>query len=263
MPTLRVDGVRVTVGPGATVLVAARAAGAEIPTLCHHDGLETWGGCRLCLVEITKEGWTGLPKIVTSCNYPAEDGLVVQTNGERVLATRRTVVDLLLARCPATPLVQKLARSHGIEATSYEVNPEPTDCVLCGLCTRACDRMGVSAIASVSRGITRSVAPPFDRPPVDCVGCLACAEICPTGHIEWTEAGGRRTVWGRVFEMAPCEGCGRPHVTVAQAAWAREHGTAAQDLRLCDACKREQLARTFGALSRGEPLRAETAAAGV
>ncbi len=259
MPTLRVDGVRVTVPAGATVLAAARAAGVEIPTLCHHEGLEAWGGCRLCLVEIRKPGWTGPGRIVTSCNYPAEDGLVVRTSGERVVATRRVVVDLLLARCPETPLVQRLAREHGIEETSYEVNPEPTDCVLCGLCTRACDRMGVSAIASVSRGASRAIAPPFDQPPPDCIGCLACAEVCPTGCIAWSEAGGRRTIWGRVFEMLRCEGCGRSHLTDAQAAWARAHGAAEQDLRLCDACKREQLGRTLRAVSRGETVVAQVA----
>ena len=259
MPTLRVDGVRVTVPAGATVLAAARAAGVEIPTLCHHEGLEAWGGCRLCLVEITGEGWSGPPKIVTSCNYPAEEGLIVRTGGERVVATRRVVVDLLLARCPDTPLVQELARKHGLEGTSYEVNPDPTDCVLCGLCTRACDRMGVSAIASVSRGASRAIAPPFDQPPPDCIGCLACAEVCPTGCIAWSEAGGRRTIWGRVFEMLRCEGCGRSHLTDAQAAWARAHGAAEQDLRLCDACKREQLGRTLRAVSRGETVVAQVA----
>lgn len=252
MPTLRVDGVTVRVGDGETLLAAARAAGAHVPTLCHHDGLEAWGGCRLCLVEITREGWSGVPRIVTSCNYPAEDGLIVRTSGERVVATRRVVVDLLLARCPDTPRVRELAREHGIETTSYEVNPEPTDCVLCGLCTRACDRMGVSAIASVSRGIGRTVAPPFDQPPPDCIGCLACAELCPTGHVAWREEGGRRTIWGRVFQMRRCERCGEPHLTDEQAAWARQHGAAEQDLRLCDACKREQLARTFRALAQGE-----------
>jgi NADH dehydrogenase/NADH:ubiquinone oxidoreductase subunit G len=257
MPTLRVDGVKVQVPDGATVLAAARAAGAPVPTLCHHEGLEAWGGCRLCLVEIVKEGWTGPPRVVTSCNYPAEEGLIVRTTGERVVATRRVVVDLLLARCPDTPLVQRLAREHGIEATSYGVNAEPTDCVLCGLCTRACDRLGVSAIASVSRGVGRTIAPPFDQPPPDCIGCLACAGICPTGHIEWEETGERRTIWGRAFELQRCEGCGRPHVTVEQAAWARRHGAADQDLRLCDACKREQLARTLRAISRGEPVTAD------
>lgn len=254
MPTLRVDGVGVQVRDGSTVLDAARAAGAEVPTLCHHAGLEAWGGCRLCLVEISRPGWAGPPKIVTACNHPAEEGLIVSTSGERVVATRRVVVDLLLARCPETPLVRRLAREHGIEATSFEVNPEPTDCVLCGLCTRACDRMGVSAIASVSRGIGRAIAPPFDQPPPDCIGCLACAEVCPTGHIAWQEAAGRRTIWGRVFEMRRCEACGRPHVTLAQAAWAAGRGAAEQDLALCDACKRERLAATFRALSQGERL---------
>ena len=250
MPTLCVDGRTVTVGEGTNLLTAARAAGASIPTLCHHEGLEPWGGCRLCMVDVTKAG--GEPKTVAACLFPAEDGLVVQTTTPRVLATRRVVVDLLLARCPETPLVQDLARQHGIEETSFQVNPEPTDCVLCGLCTRACDAMQVSAIASVSRGAGRTIAPPFNQAPPDCIGCLACAEICPTGHITTSEEHGVRRIWGRTFEMKRCRDCGRPHVTLAQVAWAEARGAASRDFELCDSCKRAELARTFRSVVNGE-----------
>jgi formate hydrogenlyase subunit 6/NADH:ubiquinone oxidoreductase subunit I len=94
--------------------------------------------------------------------------------------TRRVVLDLLLARCPEAPLIQRLASEHGIEQTSYVPNPEPTDCIMCGLCTRVCDHIGVSAISSVNRGTGSEIAPPFHEPPPDCIGCLACAAICPT-----------------------------------------------------------------------------------
>jgi NADH dehydrogenase/NADH:ubiquinone oxidoreductase subunit G len=248
MPTLRIDGQTVRVPEGASLLAAVRASAAHVPTLCHHDAVEAWGGCRLCLVDVTKESWNGDVRMVTACLYPADDGLIVRTATPRVVATRRVVIDLLLARCPETPLVQKLAREYGIETSSYDVSPAPTDCVLCGLCTRVCDRVGVSAISSVSRGTGRTIAPPFDQPPPDCIGCLACAEVCPTGHIRSGSGGGTRTIWGRAFEMQRCERCGAAHVTVAQVAWAESRGLAARDFRLCDACKRRELARTFVAL---------------
>lgn len=251
MPTLQIDGKTVRVPAGASVLAAARAAGARVPTLCHHEAVEDWGGCRLCLVDVEKAGWKGEARMVTACLYPAEDGLTVRTATPRVVATRRVVIDLLLARCPATPLVQELAQEYGIEKTSYQVNPEPTDCVLCGLCTRVCDRMGVSAIASVSRGGGRAIAAPFDAPPPDCIGCLACARVCPTGHIRWTEGEGKRTIWARAFDMVSCAGCGTPHVTREQAAWAVARGADSRDVQLCDACKRRELAHTLAAL-RGE-----------
>lgn len=260
MPTLRVDGRTVRVDEGASLLSAARAVGARVPTLCHHDAVEPWGGCRLCLVEVSRPEAPEKARMVASCLYPAEEGLVVRTSSPDVVAARRVVVDLLLARCPTTPVVQRLAHEHGIEQSSYEVSAEPTDCVLCGLCTRVCDVVGVSAIASVSRGTGRTIAPPFDAPPPDCIGCLACAEVCPTGHIRASEEDGRRTIWGRTFEMARCARCGAARVTLAQAAWQAARGLASRDFELCDACKRREFARTLSALA-GERDAAETRSA--
>ncbi len=249
MPTLRVDGRTVRVPDGAYVLEAARAAGVQVPTLCHHPALEPWGGCRLCMVEVRKDTWNGSRRLVAACMYPAENGLVVETANERVQATRRVVLDLLLARCPDTPLVQKLAREHGIDRTSYQVSATPTDCVLCGLCTRVCDHIGVSAIASVSRGAGREIAPPFRQPPPDCIGCLSCAEVCPTGHIHAETTNATRTIWGRTFQMMTCRDCGRAHITRAQAERERvHHDVPIEDFELCDACKRRELAATAGTL---------------
>ncbi|MCP4900316.1 MAG: 2Fe-2S iron-sulfur cluster binding domain-containing protein, partial [bacterium] len=153
MPTLTVNGKKVTVAEDAYVLDAACAAGEHVPTLCQFDALEPWGGCRLCVVDMWREGWDDdWYKMVTACNHPVEEGMRIFTDTARVNETRRVVLDLLLARCPETPLIQTLASEYGIEATSYEPNPEPTDCILCGLCTRICDHIGVSAIASTNRG---------------------------------------------------------------------------------------------------------------
>jgi NADH dehydrogenase/NADH:ubiquinone oxidoreductase subunit G len=250
MPTVTVNGIKVTVADDAVILDAARAAGAHVPTLCQFDGLEPWGGCRLCVVDMWQQGWDeDWFKMVTACNHPVADGMRVLTHSERVIETRQVVLDLLLARCPETPLIQRLAREHGIERTSYERNPEPTDCILCGLCTRVCDHIGVSAIASVNRGWGREIAPPFNQPPPDCIGCLACAEICPTDCIRYSEAAGVRRIWERDFEMLRDPATGEAVITKAQAAhFAKRSGVPASYFETSDASKRREMAKTFAKL---------------
>jgi NADH dehydrogenase/NADH:ubiquinone oxidoreductase subunit G len=184
--------------------------------------------------------------------YPVEEGLRVLTQTERVRVARREILDLLLARCPDTPFIQRLARAHGLSETSYARSSDPTDCTLCGLCARVCAHLGFSAISLVGRGIGRDVAPPFRQPPPDCVGCLACAAICPTGHIPHTTTGGTRTIWGKMFALLACPVCGREHITVAQAdAWAARTGQPRAELETCDACKRAATAATMARLTAG------------
>ncbi len=250
MATLSVDGRRVEVADDATILDAVRAAGVELPTLCHFDGLEPWGGCRLCVVDMWQQGWDeDWFKMVTACNHPVADGMRVLTHSERVLETRAVVLDLLLARCPHTPLIRRLAAEHGIDETSFVPNEEPTDCILCGLCTRVCDHIGVSAISSVGRGWGREIAPPFDEPPPDCIGCLACAEVCPTDCIPYETSNVTRTIWGRTFEMLRDPVTGEGMITRAQAEhFATSSGVPASYFERSDAVKRRQLAGAFAAL---------------
>lgn len=251
MTTLTVNGRRVTVPDDATILDATRAAGVDVPTLCHFDGLEPWGGCRLCVVDMSQEGWDeDWFKMVTACNHPVAEGMRVLTHSERVLATRKVVMDLLLARCPETPLIQKIAAELGIEKTSYEPNPEPTDCILCGLCTRVCDHIGVSAIASVNRGWGREIAPPFHGEPPDCIGCLACAEICPTDYITFTDGNVSRTIWNKEFEMLRDPVTGQAVITAAQAEhFAERSGVPMAYFETSDTSKRLVMAKTFAALA--------------
>ncbi len=251
MATLAIDGRRVTVPDDAYILDAAREAGIQIPTLCQFDGLEPWGGCRMCVVDIWQEGWDeNWFKMVTACNHPVADGMRVSTRSERVLETRRVGLDLLLARCPDTPLIQRLASEHGIVETSYVPNPEPTDCILCGLCTRVCDHIGVSAISSVNRGWGREIAPPFHQPPPDCIGCLACAEICPTDCIPYSDGHASREIWGRQFEMLRDPQTGEGLITRAEAEhFARRSGLPTSYLERSDASKRREMAATFAKLT--------------
>jgi len=252
MPTLTIDGRRVEAPAGTFLLQACRQAGVPVPTLCEHPAVEPYGGCRLCVVDVTRPEGDGWRKMVVSCLYPVEDGLIVDTRSERVVETRKVVLDLLLARSPRTPLIQRLAREHGIEKTSYEPNPDPTDCILCGLCVRICDRLGHSAIGTADRGAGRVVAPPFHEPPAACVGCLACAEICPTGFIRFESGPGGRRIWNRDFEMVRCPRCGRAHITKAQAEWyGKRMGWPPEEFEVCDACKRREMAAATVTLGSG------------
>ncbi len=251
MPMLTIDGRTVPAPEGATILEAARAAGIGIPTLCHHPALEPWGGCRLCLVDVTRADWDGWSKVVISCLATADDGLIVNTKSRRVMATRRVAADLLLARCPNTPFVKRLAAGYGVTETSYQVSDDPTDCVLCGLCTRVCAKIGTHAIATQSRGATKMVGSPFDVEPADCIGCASCAHICPTGHIRYDETPSQRSIWGRSFPLLACTQCGKAVITEAQ----RDFMVERQGLRgdyfdLCDQCKRTAITKKMATVGK-------------
>jgi NADH dehydrogenase/NADH:ubiquinone oxidoreductase subunit G len=177
MIKLKIDGKVIEAEEGKTILTIAREHGIEIPTLCYHEALEPWGGCRLCTVEIT--GRNKKKILVTSCNYQVEDGLIVNTQSTSVLAVRKMVIKLLLARCPQVRIVKEIALKLGIEdAPFYKIENE--FCILCGLCVRTCHEIvGADAITFVGKGMERKVSTPYFKPSRDCIGCGACVYICP------------------------------------------------------------------------------------
>ncbi len=177
--SMTIDGREVNATEGTSILHVAKKVGIRIPTLCYHEALEPFGACRICSVEITDV--RGRKKIVTSCNYPVVDGLRVETKSERVIKTRQMLLELLLARCPNAKKIQELSREYGIEKPSFWVGDPEEDCILCGLCTRVCDeKVGVSAINFANRGVLREVTTPYNMISDECVGCGACAIVCPT-----------------------------------------------------------------------------------
>ncbi|MFO7905541.1 MAG: 2Fe-2S iron-sulfur cluster-binding protein [Planctomycetota bacterium] len=180
MVSLTIDGKNVEVEEGATILDAARKVGIEIPTLCHHPALKPSGACRLCLVEIVFS-WGS--RLQTSCVYPAQEGLEVRTNTERVRRTRKVIMELLLARCPEVESIRRMAKEMGVEETRFPKKNE--DCILCGLCARVCEeRMGVGAINFANRGTKKKIAPAYDRQSPVCMACGACTVVCPTECID-------------------------------------------------------------------------------
>jgi coenzyme F420-reducing hydrogenase beta subunit len=178
--TLVIDGAEVKSTPGKSVLEVARQIGVDIPTLCYHNLLSPYGGCRLCSVEVTNK--QGRKRIVTSCNFPVEEGLVVETNSENVMKVRRGILELLMARCPKVVKLKNLGQKYGITEQTLWASDQDEDCILCGLCVRVCEELiGVSAISFAKRGVEREVTAPYGQFSDDCIGCGACALVCPTG----------------------------------------------------------------------------------
>jgi len=175
MIEMTIDGIPVQVEDGSSILDVAQFYGIPVPTLCHHDGLSDYGACRLCIVEIGK-GENA--KLVSSCTYPAENGLFVRTNSKRVVEARRMLVELLLAMCPSSKTIQDLAAAMEVKQVRFKV--EHNDCILCGLCVRMCaEQMDAKAIGFVNRGKDRKVTTPFDIKSDVCRTCGACMYICP------------------------------------------------------------------------------------
>ena len=204
MPTATINDIDVQAPDGGTILDAAKQIGIKIPTLCHLEGLQAIGACRVCLVEVE-----GAKTLVPSCVTPLADGMTIKTNSARVRKARRTVVELLLSDhdgdCQTCDRnedceLQTLASELGIRDVTYtgEISPGIEDastpalvrdtgkCILCRRCVAVCGEVqGVAAITPQGRGFDAAVAPAFcsDLDSVVCVQCGQCAAVCPVGAI--------------------------------------------------------------------------------
>jgi formate dehydrogenase major subunit len=211
--TLVIDGQSVTVPVGTSVMAAAMQLGTQIPKLCATDSLEAFGSCRLCLVEI--DGRRGAP---ASCTTPAENGMVVRTQSDRLAKLRKGVMELYISDHPLDCLtcaangdceLQDMAGAVGLREVRYsgncanhfeaegnnlylpkdESNPyftyDPAKCIVCNRCVRACEEVqGTFALTIVGRGFDSRVSPGGgDFIGSECVSCGACVQACPTATL--------------------------------------------------------------------------------
>jgi bidirectional [NiFe] hydrogenase diaphorase subunit len=177
---LQIDGKEVKATEGMTVLEAAQSAGIVIPTLCHHEKLEPFGACRICIVEAEIGGWT---KLVVSCVYPVEKDLVVRTRSQKVDRIRKMILELLLAHAPDAPQLQELAQEYGADKDRFE--KEASFCIHCGLCVRYCAEVKKKyAVGFVDRGIRKEISFIPEIAAKECWDCKECFPLCPTEALQ-------------------------------------------------------------------------------
>jgi NADH dehydrogenase/NADH:ubiquinone oxidoreductase subunit G len=206
MIEVTIDGKQAQVAKETTVLEAAKALGIEIPTFCHHDPVEPYGACRICIVEVD-EG-RGKKRIVPSCVFPIRGPLTVETQSPRVVRDRKMLAMLELARCSNHGPAKALAAKLGVTEVHPRLTKQQDDCILCGLCVRVCrEVVGADALGFEGRGQHRRAVAPFDAENPKCIACGACAFVCPTQCIGLVDGGGERWLyrWHREVPLAELE----------------------------------------------------------
>lgn len=198
--TLTIDGTTVSAPEGSTILQAARSAGIEIPVICYHEATTSNGLCRSCVVEV--EGWRVL---AASCVAQIAPGMIVHTQSERVLRSRRTILEMLnsavdLSEAPEIQILmaenhvdpERFPGSRSRDVPLIDDNPmyvrDYSKCVLCWRCVQVCaeDAQYTFALSFDGRGFDTSIGTFFDRPmpATTCVFCGQCVGVCPTNALK-------------------------------------------------------------------------------
>jgi len=175
-----IDGNEVAATEDMTILAAAESAGISIPTVCHHDSVKPFGGCRLCTVEAETGGRTNL---VAACIYPVQPGMAVKIRSEQIDKIRKVLIEQLMARAPESELLQNLAKDYHADKDRFP--REPSFCILCGLCVRYCAEIKQkNAVGFVDRGPTREISFIPEIANQECWGCKECFPLCPTSALQ-------------------------------------------------------------------------------
>lgn len=225
---LTINGQKIIVEPGISVLEAARSVGIDIPTLCYDPNLPKPGACRLCVVEI--KGMRNLP---ASCVTTVSEGMEVETESPAIVEARKTIIDLLLANHPTDCLtceksgnckLQDYAYRYGVRETSFvgekknypldDSNPyilrDQNKCILCGKCVRTCAEVQDRQVVDfANRGFNTKVVPALDTDLKDssCVYCNRCVTICPVGALVDKQLVGKGRQWELTKEETTCTFC--------------------------------------------------------
>ncbi|SYZ72313.1 2Fe-2S iron-sulfur cluster domain with dehydrogenase (fragment) [Candidatus Zixiibacteriota bacterium] len=199
MINMKLNGLNVTVEDGMTILEVAQFYGFPIPTLCHMEGLSPYGACRLCVVEV---GEGARARLVTSCTSRAEEGMVVRTASTRVMKARMMILELLLASCPQSKVIQDLASEFQVRQQRFR--QEHDDCIMCGLCVRMCEeQMMAKAIGFRGRGERRTLGTPFDIKSETCRLCGGCIYVCPACQLRCTYTDPDKAICGGCANIHP------------------------------------------------------------
>jgi len=225
-----IDGMEVEAKRGETILELAKRIGIHIPTLCYHPRLPIAGACRVCVVEVE-----GARSLVASCAFPIEqDGMVIKTNTERVMAARRMVVELLLAsgdhncllcesngNCELQDLVYEMkierprfpieSPGHPLDDSNPMILRDLNKCILCGRCVRACNEVQVNRVIDFGYRGTRTkivTAADSNYDESNCYFCGECVQVCPVGALVERKARFAGRPWQVKKVPTTCTYCG-------------------------------------------------------
>lgn len=228
MITLSIDGTRVAVAEGTNLVEAAAKVGVEVPTYCYHPGLSVVGQCRICFVEVE-----GMPRLVTACSTPAQDGMVVYTGSERVREARAAVMEFLLENhpldCPVCDQagecgLQDYSVAHGLDSTHMvderrtypgyerrEIGPHVIQnqnrCIHCTRCIRLTNEITETGDLTMKSRGNHSYIDTFDGSPFDNPWSACAADVCPVGALTVREFRFRARVWHLRETPSVCPGC--------------------------------------------------------
>lgn len=235
MVNIVIDGRKVKAKEDSTILENLKDLKIQVPTLCYHEELSSFGACRLCTVEVKTNGrW----KLATSCETVVEKGMEVKTDSKKVQESRKLAAQLLYYKYPTTAAVRDVAVKLGVDVS--DIKAEYNDCILCGLCVRACGEVvEVSALTFRDRGLGRDIdEPEIEFDPNRCIGCGSCAYVCPTGYVKMEETEGKRVIWDKVFKMSACNVCGRYFAPKDQLEYiSKTTGVPMSNLSTCVSCR--------------------------
>ena len=177
---VQIDGKEIKATEGMTVLEAAQNAGISIPTLCHHEKLEPFGGCRLCIVQVQVGNWS---KHVVACVYTVEKDLIVTTRSEKIDKIRKMILELQLCHAPDSPELLAYAEEYGADKDRFE--KEASFCIHCGLCVRYCAEVKQKHVVGfVDRGIRKEICFIPELAAKECWDCKECFPLCPTEALQ-------------------------------------------------------------------------------
>jgi len=177
---IQIDGKEVKAAAGATILEAARSIGVSIPTLCHHEKLEPYGGCRICSVEVDSRGRTS---VVAACLFPVEPDLVVRTRTKKLDRIRKSLLEMMLAHAPDSEQLHVLAEEYGADKNRFE--KESSFCIHCGLCVRYCAEVKqANALGFIDRGARKEINFIPEIAARECWECKECFPLCPTSALQ-------------------------------------------------------------------------------